>query len=144
MITGSTNNSRLIELKKYKITDDFSEQYFGSGSLSTNGVDYINSISGISVTYYINGIKYIDNVTGKTTTFYYEPQNDSNKFTNNYYYKDPNKENIIASPKIKDDVFIERQQLSAFDDNYKLQFIKNLVELSTYAGGKYFNIVNNT
>lgn len=143
MITGTTNNSRLIELKKYKVTNIFTEQYFGNGSLSTNGVDYPNSTSGVSVTYYIDGIKYVDNVTGSTTTFSYEPQNESN-FINKIYYKDPNKENIIGFPKISDDVFIERQQLSAFDDNYKLQFIKNLVELTTYAGGKYFKIVNNT
>ncbi len=143
MITGTTNNSRLIDLKKYKVTDVFAEQYFGSGSLTTNGVDYSNSISGISVTYYIDGIKYIDNITGKTTTFSYEPLNDSN-FIDKDYYKDFNKEFIVGIPKINDDVFIVRQQLSAFDDNYKLQFISNLVDLTTYAGGKYFNIINNT
>jgi hypothetical protein len=145
MITGTTSNSRLIELKKYKVTDEFTEQYFGNGSMSTNGVDYQDSISGISVTYYIDGIKYIDNVTGNSTTFQYFPQGISElNFTNKKYYKDFNKENIIGLPNIKNDVFIERQQLSAFNDNYKLQFINNLVDLTTYAGGKYFNIVNNT
>lgn len=143
--SGNTTISRLIELKKYKVTNIFTEQYFGNGSTTTNGVDYPNSVSGISVTYYIDGIKYVDNVTGSTTTFFYTPHGiDDLNFVNKKYYKDPNKENIISLPKIKDDVFIERQQLSAFDDNYKLQFIKNLVELTTYAGGKYFNIVNNT
>lgn len=142
-VSGKTNNSRLIELKKYKVTNVFTEQYFGNGSITTNGVDYQNSISGVSITYYIDGIKYVDDVSGNTTTFNYEPQNQLN-FINKKYYKDFNKESIIGLPKIKDDVFIERQQLSAFDDNYKLQFIKNLVDLTTYAGGKYFKIVNNT
>jgi len=50
----------------------------------------------------------------------------------------------VSNPKINDDVFIVRQELSAFDSNYKLEFIRNLVDLTSYAGGNFFNIVNNT
>ena len=49
-----------------------------------------------------------------------------------------------SNPKIEDDVFIVRQQLSAFNDNYNLEFIENLNDLINYAGGNYFNIINNT
>ena len=58
--------------------------------------------------------------------------------------KEVNKKNIISNPKINDDVFISRQQLSAFDKNYRLEYINNLSDLETYAGGNFFNIVNNT
>jgi hypothetical protein len=34
--------------------------------------------------------------------------------------------------------------LSAFDQNYRLEYIQSLVDLTTYAGGNFFNIVNNT
>jgi len=145
--TGSTSNSRLSELKKYAINVPFSQQYFGNGSITNDGVDFNNSVSGNTVTYYIGGIKYVDIYTGSTTgtTFTYTPQGtDSPDFISTYYYQDPNKENIVSNPKINDDVFIVRQELSAFDMNYRLEYIKNLNDLLTYAGGKFFNIINNT
>ena len=77
------------------------------------------------------------------TTFNFIPQNTGN-FVDAPYYKHPNKSKIISQPKINDDVFIIRDDLSAFDKNYKLEYITNLVELTTYAGGRFFNIVNNT
>ena len=58
--------------------------------------------------------------------------------------KDYNKDDIISYPQINNDVFIVRQDLSAFELNYKLEFIKKLIDLETYAGGKFFNVVNNT
>lgn len=143
MVTGTTNNSRLLELRKYIVTDMFQLQYISGGTLTNNGVDYNNSISGITVTYYIDGIKYIDNVNALTTTFI-SPETDISNFTNSQYYKDSNKENIISNPKIIDDVFIDRQELSAFDKNYRLEYIRNLIDLQTYAGGKFFTIIKNT
>jgi len=146
MATGTTINSRLPELKKYAVGVPFNQQYFGSGSISVDGVDFSNSNSGTCVTYFIGGIKYVDSYSGTTgTTFSYTPQGtNSPNFLSNPYIKNPNKENIISNPKINDDVFIDRQQLSAFDSNYRLEYIKSLVDLTTYAGGKFFNIVNNT
>ena len=146
MITGTTNNSRLSELRKYSVSTVFTNQYVGGGTISSDGVDYGNSISGITMTYYLGGIKFVDNVTGKTTTFSFISlgTGDVNNFINAPYVKNPNKDKIISNPKINDDVFIIRDNLSAFDKNYRLKFIRNLVDLTTYAGGKYFNIVNNT
>ena len=77
------------------------------------------------------------------TTFYFIPQNTGN-FIDEQYIKNPDKSKIISNPKIFDDVFITRGNLSAFDKNYRLEYIRNLVDLTTYAGGKYFNIINNT
>ena len=145
MITGITDNSRLQELRKYVITPVFADQYVSGGNWTTDGVDYPNSDSGVSVTYYIGGIQYVDNLTGTTsgTTFNYTANNTEN-FIDESYIKNPNKEKIISNPKINDDVFITRGELSAFNKNYRLEFISNLVDLTTYAGGRYFNIINNT
>ena len=97
------------------------------------------------IVYYIDGIKYTDYpLLGITTFEYYAIGTDSPHFIHAPIYKDPKKENIISRPKIQDGVFIVRQELSAFDKNYRLQFIDNLFDLTTYLGGNYFNIVNNT
>ena len=148
MITGTTENSRLAELRKYTTSTVFANQYVSGGNWTTDGVDYGSSVSGVSVTYYIGGIKYVDQTStdGTLTTFNFEGQgiSEPNFITGGTYIKNPNKEKIISNPKIFDDVFIIRYDLSAFDKNYRLEYIKSLVDLTTYAGGKYFNIVNNT
>ena len=143
VVTGGCM-SRLSELKKYAITA-FTSQYFGGGSYSVDGVDYTHSTGG-TIVYYLGGIRYVD-ISGSTTgtTFMFTTTGiNSGNFINVPVYKDPAKENIISNPKIDDDVFIVRQALSAFENNYRLEQIKNLSELKSYAGGKYFNIVNNT
>lgn len=147
MIVSGSSSSRLSELRKYTTSPVFTNQYISSGSFSTDGVDYLNSTSGVCVTYYIGGIKYTDLLIGETsgTTFNFTPSGTSSPdFVCVPYYKDPKKDNIISNPKIDDDVFIVRQELSAFEKNYRLEHIKNLTELESYAGGKFFNIVKNS
>lgn len=162
MVTGTTNNSRLIELKKYAVGVPFNQQYFGGGSYSSDGVDFSNSTEGVVVTYYLGGIKFVDDVVNGVTTFRYSRSTggvvvnytnatggtstwtSSRDFIDDPYYKDPNESRLIGNPKINNDVFIIRDQQSAFDKNYKLEFIEKMVDLTTYAGGKYFNIINNT
>ena len=145
MITGTTDNSRLNELRKYTITTNFANQYVSGGSWIQDGVDYLNSPAIEYVVYFIGGIRYVDEtlINGTTTSFSYLPNNTYN-FIDEQYIKNPNKEKIISNPKIYDDVFITRDNLSAFNKNYKLEYIRNLVDLTTYAGGKYFKIINNT
>ena len=145
MITGTTDNSRLNELRKYTITTNFANQYVGGGSWIQDGVDYLNSPAIEYVVYFIGGIRYVDEtlINGTTTSFSYLPNNTYN-FIDEQYIKNPNKEKIISNPKIYDDVFITRDNLSAFNKNYRLEYIRNLVDLTTYAGGKYFKIINNT
>ena len=144
-ITGSTDNSRLTELKKYAVGVPFSQQYKSGGSWTSDGVDYTNSSSIDYVVYYIGGIRYVDKtlIDGVSTTFSYTPKNIGN-FNYGTYYKNPDKSKIISNPKIFDDVFLTRSDLSAFNDNYRLEYIRSLIDLTTYAGGKYFNIINNT
>jgi len=145
-VTGECT-SRLLELQKYTVSSAFTAQYFNGGSYTVDGVDYSNSFSGISITYYLGGIKYVDLLTGTTSgsTFSFSSQGYLNpNFINKPIYQDPNKENIISNPKISNDVFIIRQELPAFDGNYRLEYIRKLVDLETYAAGKFFNIINNT
>lgn len=144
IVTGETS-SRLSELRKYKVTDVFELKYRGDGSLTNDGVDFNESDPETMIIYFLGGIKYFDDVVNGITTYeFVAVGTDSPNFIHAPIYKDPSKENIISQPKIQDDVFIVRQQLSVFDNIYKLNFIDNLSELSTYLGGNYFNIVNNT
>jgi hypothetical protein len=147
VITGSSN-SRLSELKKYTITNVFSNQYFTNGSVSNDGIDLTNSIQNQLIIYYIGGIQYTDTIISgvTTTTFMFNGLGLSSPdfISGASIIKDYNKDDIISYPQINNDVFIIRQDLSAFELNYKLEFIKKLVDLETYAGGKFFNVVNNT
>ena len=146
MIVSGESNSRLSELRKYVITNDFSKQYISGGTIINDGVDYNNSTSGVTIAYYLGGIKYIDSLSGKTgTTFSFTAQGTSSPdFIEAPIYKDNKRENIIGIPKIANDVFIVRQETSVFEKNYALEYVRNLIELTTYAGGNYFKIVNNS
>jgi len=144
-VTGECT-SRLLELRKYVISGTTAKKYFSGGTVSKDGVDLTQSV-GNQIVYYLGGIKYVDKLTGSTSgsTFSFVSQGYANpNFINKPIYKDPNKENIISNPRISDDVFIVRQELSAFDGNYRLEYIRNLVDLETYAAGNFFNIIKNT
>lgn len=144
MIISGTSSSRLSELKKYKITDVFEEMYYSGGSITNNGVVYSESEPENMITYYIGGVKYFDDVSANTTTYYFEKDCDYNDdFIDYNIYKDPNKTGIVGLTKIVNDVFIERQELSVFEKNYMLEHVNNLSEVITFAGGRYFNIINN-
>lgn len=142
LITGSTDNSRLVELKKYAVGVSFVQQYISGGTWTTDGVDYGSSPSIDYVVYYLGGIRFVDE-TGESTTFSYTANN-TYSFVDEQYVKNPNESKIISNPKIIDDVFIVRDSLTAFDKNFRLEYIKNIIDLTTYAGGRYFNIINNT
>ena len=146
MVTGSSL-SRLMELKKYVINAPFINQYVGSGNTKNDGVDFLHSTDN-TIVYFLGSIQYVDILSGSTsgTTFNFVTSGVTNNpnFINIPIYKNSNKENIISNPKINNDVFITRQELSAFDKNYRLEYIRNLSDLETYAGGKFFNIINNT
>lgn len=145
-VTGNST-TRLNEVQKFIHSTIFTDKYFGNGSLTSDGVDYDLSIENQFIIYYLNGIQYVDNITtsGTTTTCGVTGQGYSSPdFINSYVVKLPMKDNIISNPKINNDVFIDRQQVSVFERNYRLEFIRKLVDLETYASGKYFKIVKNS
>lgn len=144
-ITG-TSTSRLAEIKKYKTSGDIYEQHLSSTGSANDGIN--KQLSNLSkIVYYVGGITYIDTINEdgtSTTTFSFVGKGyNSSNFINERIIKDPNKHNLVQYPKIQNDVFIDRQQLSVFDKNYKLKEINELIDLLTYAGGRYFNIVSN-
>lgn len=145
-LTGTTN-SRLVELRKYTISGDIEDIYITGGNVNVDGIN-INESTNDRIVYFLGGIQYIDTINefGDTvTTFSYTPESlDNPNFITRYIYKDPTKENIISYPKINNDVFINRQEISAFEKNYRLEFIETLIDLETYAGGNYFNVVKNS
>ncbi len=143
--------SRLAELRKYAISGGISNMYYTSTGSASDGVNV--SLSDLNVypqivVYYVGGITYKDIIYGNaedTTLITYEPQGYSSPdFIDAPTYKDPNKSQIVQNPKVYNDVFIVRQELSAFDKNYKLKDVKSLAALKTYASGRYFNIVSNS
>ena len=155
MITGATDNSRLIELRTYSVSTGLSSQYGLSSNVNVDGVNpWLSQYTTFpyTIVYYLGGITFTDIVesddplTISSTTFNYEGQgiSEPNFITGETYIKNPEKSKIISNPKIFDDVFIIRDNLSAFNKNYRLEYVRNLVDLTTYAGGKYFNIINNS
>lgn len=142
MVVTGTSKSRLYELEKYTISSNIFDRYFTSNGGNVDGVIINKSIPPNKMVYSIGGIEYTDLIeNGVTnTTFKFTPSSNNN-FENKPIYKDQNKNNIVSKPKINSDVFIARQQLSVFNNIYKLGEINNIIDLSTYASGKYFNIV---
>lgn len=147
MIINATASSKLSELKKYTTTGDIFNRHKSSTSPSIDGVDrsksYVDSYPQYIV-YYVGGITYKDTTESdgtKTTTISYTPQGyDSPDFINYSFVKNPDKYNLVMNPKVDSDVFINRQQLSAFEMNFKLREMTSILELTTYAGGRFFNI----
>jgi hypothetical protein len=154
MVVTAETTSRLEDLRKYTVTTVFSDKYFTSGTINNNGVDLINSDSSTQIIYYIDGIKFVDIIsgtsiysgyTGGTTLSIYTPQGiTTDNFIFKQYYKDPLKEEVSSNVKISDDVFIDRQEVAVFENNYRLEFISGIANLESYAGGLFFNIVKNT
>ncbi|MFW5847349.1 MAG: hypothetical protein ACOCVF_00320 [bacterium] len=141
-IVSGTSESRLYELEKYGFNNSFTEKYIGNGNVNIDGVDYNNSVENSIIIYYLSGIKYTDDIENNITYYSFTSNNYEDNFINNYYVKLPylDKYNEIL---IEDDIFIDRQNISAFYDNNQLEFLDNLVKVNTYAGGRYFNIINN-
>lgn len=145
MITG-TSHSRLNELKKYKVTDTFIEKYRGNGSITNDGVDYSDSNPETHITYFIGGIKYVDDIRTNITSFTLISQgiDDHSNFLESKIYKHGDMMRIIDKPKISTDIFINRGGISVFNDIYRLEHIEKLIHLTTYAGGRYYYIKQNT
>ena len=142
MVTGITT-SRLEELRKYKVSDIFEEKYYMDGTPINNGIVSGSIDSGV-VVYYVNGIKYTDKYENNEvkTHFQHTPiEMDVEEGGN--LLKISNYGKSVGLPQIKEDVFIDRDERSGFKDNYIISDMKNLVDIETFAGGNYFNIIKN-
>lgn len=149
-VTG-VSSSRLDELRKYSTTGDLSKQFFTSTSSVSDGLNTGLTSTGLTAStyvYYIGGITYTDTIIDDviTTTFTFQSLGHWNRsnFDNGTIIKDFTKNNVVAVPEVKDDVFIIRQETSIFENQYRLKAITNISDLTYYGGGSHFNIVNNT
>lgn len=147
LVTGSSS-SRLSELRKFSTSGTVAQRYFTSTGITSNGVDTGQTVTGLTAStyvYYVSGITYTDNIVSgvTTTTFSFESSGlSSSAFVNLPIIQ--KEENILEKPTVNSDVFIIRDENTAFEKNYRLRNISNLTELQYYAGGAYFNIIENT
>ena len=149
-VTG-TSKSRLAEIRKFKVSGDLNEIYFTSNSPASDGLDLFFTETGGAVEtyrYYIGGITYTDvvqnGVSSTTFSFLTSGTSNTNNFVNGAIIKDFAKEDSIDQPEVDDDVFIIRQSLSVFEDQYRIANLNTLSDLLDYAGGSHFTVVNNT
>jgi hypothetical protein len=150
-VTGQSS-SRLVELRKYVVSGPLTDLYFLSGAPEDgDGLNPNESVTGATastLTYYIGGITYVDQIVEDTTTTFFSFESsgcsDPNNFVDLPILKDESKQNIVAKPEVGSDVFIIRESLSVFENHYRLRSVGSLAELEFYAGGRNFNIVNNT
>lgn len=149
-VTGESK-SRIEELRKYTVTQNLSNRYFITNNPNGNGLDLtrsnIGDVTGDTLIYYVSGITYREvRTTGTTaTTFSFVSEGlNSQNFINKPIIKDESIQEIIAKPKVSENIFIDRQQVSVFENNYRLRNVRNITELQLYAGGNFYNIINNT
>lgn len=142
LIQGETN-SRLSELKKYKPTTVFEEKYWGNGDWENNGVDYIESTEQ-EIIYYIDGIKYIDTIENEVTIQTIQIYQPTDVEENDVFLlKFVDYGDMVTEPKTKDDVFVNRHQISPLKDNFLINDLTTIKEIQTFVGGNYFNIFKN-
>jgi len=136
-ITGETR-SRLYEIQKA------SGNYFTSVSINVNGLDNTLSTETRKV-YYIDGAEYIDDLIENKTyiTLLSDGLHDTNNFNSKFYYMEDSLIGKSERPRIKKDVFIDRQEISISEGHYRLTDITTIADFSYYGGGKFFNIKEN-
>lgn len=147
IVTGTTEASRLSELKKFSVSGTLSDLYFTSlDPTVADGVNPSLTSTATTWTYYIGGITYVDDVASNITSFTFESlgYDDENNFCDYPFIKDETKQNIIDEPEIDNNVFIIRQSLPVYQNIYRLQDVRNLSDLEKYAGGAKFNVVTNS
>ncbi|MFW6219282.1 MAG: hypothetical protein ACOC33_00310 [bacterium] len=144
MITGTTE-SKLEQLRTFSPSSDFFKRYKISTGNNDNGV--IQSATNINtgiISYRIDQITFVTNTGTSITTFSFGASNicETGVTENNIYRED--KSTFLIEPiKTETDLLLERQQLSVFENHYRMKGIENLTELINYGGG-YFNIIENS
>lgn len=153
-VTG-TSSSRLTELAKYVVTTAPWDKYILSNISSVDGLDLSQSNTGGTggfyiYTYYLGGIIYTDFLatgsTATTTIFSFQSLgiNDSNNFDDFPIIKIESKQNMTENPFINSDVNIIRQNLSIIEDTVRLRSVNKLSDITSYGGGNFFTIYNNS
>jgi len=140
-VTGYTD-SRLIELEKYTISDEIFQKYVLSGTSSSDGVVY-NDSTGSTISYWIGGINYVDYSATTIFTYFSSGLTALNSYSTNIVVEDKNV-NLTDDSKVDSDIDVDRQSISVFENHYRIATATNLNDLINYAGGSFFNIINNS
>ena len=150
MITGNTthkldlirtydnNNPYQVGCRKYDVTNP---------SVCVVNVLIVNTdpTSGQlnNVTYNVGGIQYVTTFLqdGNTeTTFSFNP---SPIVEDDYFiFKDEINMGVVFSPKIEEELFIDRKPISVFEPHIRLSNITTLEQLERYNNG-YYNVIKN-
>ena len=141
-VTGECT-SRLSELEKFTRSTDISVKYKTTVNEDNDGVVLSATSANTQYTYYIGGVRYVDNISANTSYFSFIREISNIDYINYPYYKDESKQNIIAKPKIINDINIERQAPTIMDSFYRIKDINILNDIEYYGGGSYFNVIVN-
>lgn len=133
-VTGTTTH-RLDVIKTYDINEPY--------KVGVNGVTSVIEDNGkiSEVSYTIDGINYTTTfITGgeTNTTFSYSP---SPLQEDDYFvFKNEVTMGVVFSPKIEEELFIDRKPISVFDSQIRLSNIDTMEDLERYNNG-YYNII---
>ena len=142
-VTGVTT-SRIEEIRKYKVSEIFEENFFQFDASTNTGLFDVNWEIG-EIVYFINNIKYVDYYdNGKYVSTYFElTPNQISERTGGNLIKNENHLETVQKIKIKKDIFINRNEKSVLRDNNMLTDLNSIVEIETFVGGNYFNVYKN-
>ena len=129
MVSGITT-TRIEEIRKYKPSEVFEENYKQYDSTTKTGLVSVNMEIG-EIIYYINNIKYID---------VYENGDYLHTYFECIPYEILQKNGGVL---IKKDIFINRHEKSIMKENNLLSELNSFLEIKTFVGGNYFNIHKN-
>lgn len=149
MVTGFTSQ-KLDLIRTYSNTTPY--------IVGINGVTNINYDSNnpnviTSVEYSIGDINYVTQLPSLVTTFStnlsgyindgFEPYIIFPNRQNTFDIKEESKMNLVFTPKVKNELFIERMRLSVFERYSRLSEIKSMSDLINYRNG-YYRIIKNS
>jgi hypothetical protein len=135
MVSGFTK-SQITDLKNYG-----SIKYATNVPIFKNGQVYgvINEISSSYTAYTINDVDYYDYPDGNTIFFTASSGLTSNDIIANAITKQEVLLDIVSSPEIQTEIFIDRGKISAFEGLQRLGEVDNLGDLARYGYG-FFKI----
>ena len=127
-------SSRLSELKLYGTT-----QYDVTTTVIKGGVPFgiVNEITSGYTSYTINNVNYYDYPDGTTLCITNSSGLTSNDLVELAITKQEVLINVVDSPEIQSEIFIERGKLSGFESLQRLGEIDNLGDMESYGYGYY-------
>ena len=133
-ILSGYSSSRLTELKLYGPIP-----YDVTTTVVKNGVPYgiVNEMTSEYTAYTINNVNYYDYPDGTTLYIANSSGLTSNDLVESAITKQEVLINVVDSPEIQSEIFIERGKLSGFESLQRLGEVDNLGDMESYGYGYY-------